>query len=859
MKTIQPPSWSTLLLRWLCASEIIEEVEGDLLEYYQYDLLHKGRIYADVNYALNALKFIKRSNMINSDQMKSSLMLRNAYKMSYRNALKHKLFSFLNLFGLTIGMTSAFFIFVYIIDELSYDGYHQDVNSIFRIVDQVELEDEFEDSAIVPSIWADGIMENIPEIESTTRIQSVKRFNPVIKYKDKIFTENSFVFVDTTLFKVLTYDFKYLDRSNPLSVPNSLIISDKMSAKYFGDENPLGKVLQVDSKDSYTVTGVFRSRSNDSFKFDFAAAFKGPGDISRWVHTFVKIKPLVDHQAVNSKIAQFIEKTYTQIEWLDGDMELQPIKDIHHHSNMKFEYSVNSSIVYIYLFSMVGLMILLITIINFVNIVTARATVRFKEIGLRKVVGATKWQVATQILFETGFYVGFAALASALLVLVFTPYFNDVTQKYINPFELLQMEHWTILTSILLVVIALAGLYPSILLSTFNLRNQNDIKGGPHSSTIRNGLVVFQFALTSIMIMGSIVITRQLDLFQNRELGFDKMSNLIVRVTDEKVKENYVQFREELLNHSGINQISFTQTFPGEREKMAVLIYKVDGSSETTTFATFLTDMKFTQTLGIELAAGRHLDNSREVDKNNCLINEKAAAAMGWTPDEAIGKEFHAIHLKLKGNVVGVTKDFNFSSLHQNIESVVMFPVTHFPKAFNAAIININPEHIEELVPAIAETWRKFSVEAPFEYELLDDNLNTLYQQDLTKGSIFKIFVAISIILSCIGLLGLTTYSLEKRTKEISIRKVLGATTNSITLLLSGTFMKYVLLANLIAIPIALWLTNKWLQEFSYRISLGADIFLIGGIISLSLALLTVIGITIAKSSLNPASQLKYE
>lgn len=825
------------------------------MEYYERDLRDRTRIMANLNYALNAIQFIKSSNM-KSEEARSSVMLMSGIKTGYRNALKHKFFSLLNLSGLVIGITTSLFLLVYILDELSYDTFHVDSELIYRVTDEIELEKDFTRSAIVPSMWADGFSTDIPEIESIARIRPVKRFNPVVKYKDRVFTETSFIDIDSTLLNVFTYDFVHKVAGNPLSIPDAVILSDRMAMKYFGDLNPIGEVIEVNDL-KMTVTGMFRKRANDSFAFDFAGIFDGPGDEARWVHTLIKLKPNTDAGVLSSKLTEYVRSSYEKIEWLDTKIELQPLIKIHHYSDLKFEYGQNSSIIYIYLFSVVSVMVLLITLINFVNLTTSKATSRMKEIGIRKVAGATRFQISVQVLAETLFYVLTASIIAILLLFALMPYFNDFTQKEINLLEVLTPAYWSIIFATIVLLSFSAGIYPAVLLSTLTLRS-HELKGTQASGSIRKALVVIQFALSSLMIMGAIVVTRQLELFQNNELGFDKASTLILRVADDKVREAFREMKGELNQISGINSVSFTQTFPGEREKMAVLVFNVEGMEDVSTYPTFLTDFSFTQALEIELLAGRHFDETRPADKNAILINEKAAAGLGWTPEEAIGKNFKGVHLPIDGNVIGVTTNFNINSLHNDLEAVVIAPVTFFPRAFNAAIINFN-SNPEDILPAIETTWRGFSEVAPFDHTLLDDNLQTLYRQDFTKGKIFRMFVLLTIVLSCIGLFGLTFYTLDKRTKEISIRKVLGASTQNITLLMGSTFIKLVLIANLIAIPLAYLASNQWLQEFSYRINLTVDVFLIGAFLSLLISISTIVYLTIKKALINPAKQLKCE
>ncbi len=859
---VRPPYWPTLILNWICSSEFLEEIEGDLIEYYERDLQHTNKWRAQYRYTVNALKFINSSNLDRgSGRVGMFQLISSSLKTGYRNAFRNRFYSLLNLSGLIIGLTSFFFVIAYLIDELSYDRYHPSADHIYRVIDGVKFDDDFTTGAIVPSGWADGFGSGIPEIEEVGRIHQATRFNPTIKHSNRVFSETGFIFIDSTLLNIFHYQYPYKKSGNPLAYPNAIIITEKMSEKYFGSSDPLDQVLIVNGSQNYVVTGVIQMPDNNSFKFNFAALLIPPKEDRMWNHTFVRLNPETNVPELESKLETFTKVTYGERPYAVRQSmapKLQPLTSIHHFSNLKFEYTPNSSITYIYMFIAIGLIIIVITSINFINLTTARASTRIKEMGIRKVVGAVKGQITIQLLAENVLLVILASIISLVILFLLNPAFNQWTGKEIQIFMLLTPIRWTILILGVVILGLMSGLYPAMSLSTYSIGRQKNVLQEPGRNTIRNVLVMGQFALSTLMIIGALVIDRQLNLFQNTELGFEKMTNVILRVADKEVSKKHESFRNELLLNSAVRNVSFTQTFPGEREKMAVLVYKAAVGDETTIIPTFLTDLHFAKTLGIKLTAGRYFDASRPDDKNNCLINRKAAELMGWS-DEAVGKEMHAIDLNLKGKVIGITENFNFSSLHNDIEPLVIFPVLQFPQAFNVAIVNIEPGQITSVIPFIEETWKKFSVESPFDYALLDDNLKSLYLRDLSLGKVFRAFVILSVIISCIGLFGLTLYTLERRTKEISVRKVLGASVSRITLLISGDFLKLVLVANIVAIPLAYWLAANWLNEFSYRIDLGADIFILALLLSLFIALATIFFITLKKALANPAAQLRSE
>ncbi len=726
----------------------------------------------------------------------------------------------------------------------------------------MKFDDDLTPSAIIPSGWSDGFGASMPEISIIGRIRQSARFNPIVKYHDRVFTENHFIFMDSTMLNIFHYEFIHKKPGNPLAYPDALLITEEMASKYFGTNNPLDEILTVDGDRNYHVTAVIKMPKNNSFQFNFAALFIPPSEDRVWTHTFVRVANDANIPSLESKLKEFVKDRYGEKGYAvrqGMSPKLQALADIHHYSNLKFEYSNNSGITYIYIFSAVGMIILMITAVNFINLTTARASTRVKEVSIRKAIGAPRIQIITQLLLENLLFVTIAFGVALVLALVLNTTFNNLAGKDIQVFAPFTTTNWVFILIGILTMGLCSGIYPAIFLSAHSFNHQNSLTEPHGVQNPRNFLVIFQFVLSSVMIIGVIVIDRQLRLFQNSELGFDKTANIIVRIPDKDIKDKHESFRKELLRNSSIHNVSFVQTFPGERDKMAVLVYEVKNGDETTIIPTFLTDLHFANTLGINIIQGRDFDNSLPGDRNNCLINRKTAELMGWSEVEAIGREMHAVDLKLKGEVIGVLEDFNFSSLHHEIEPVVIFPVLQFPQAFNSAIINIDKQQITSSVATIERIWREFSVDAPFDYTLLDDHLKILYRDDLLKSKIFRLFGVLSVIISSIGLFGLTIYTLERRTKEISIRKVLGATVNNVVMLISGNFLMLVLVANIIAIPIAFWISKIWLSEFPYRIKLTTNIFLYATILSLLIAFLTIIYSTIKKALVNPADQLKYE
>lgn len=858
----QPPKFADQLLQWFCSKDYLEEVLGDLHEYH-YRLQESQVRYVKLRYWLAVIKFFNWSTMTGEDRSGGSTnllsMFKNFTRIFWRNVLKHRLASAINILGLFVGVLSVFFIYMYIYHELSYDRYHPDYKRIYRLVDGIKLDEGFSPGAIVPFGWGDDIQRAFPEVDAMTRVRHSTRFTPTVEYEDKIFNEFGFVFIDSTYFDVFHSYFLARRAGNPLSEPNGIVIDEQIATKYFGDEDPLGKVLTLDQNKKYEVRAVISTPANSSFKFNFALLLNPEHPERFWTHTFFKLKDGLDTKAFEASLESYAKETYSSRSYGSRqslEPKLQPLADIRLHSELEYEFSQNSSITYIYLFAGVGIMILTIAVMNFVNMTTARAVERAKETNVRKVLGAVRKQLVAQFIIEGLWYAFVAVVLSLLAVVIMLPSFNLWTGKDISMSILWQNYNplYMFLATVLLGM--LASIYPALYLSKASIIPSVKYSGAKSGYT-RRGLVIIQFSLSTIMIIGAIIIQKQMHFFQDKELGFNSRSNLVIPLRDPNLQKNHKVFKEELKKHHAINEVSFTQTLPGQRDKMATLVFKEEGKKETTIVPTFLTDHGFLNALEIKILAGRNFDPDIASDQNACLVNKKALELFGW--EDAIGKKLEAVDLKLKGKVIGVTENFHYASLHSEVEPLVIYPVEFFPQAFNYILVNFESGTRDEVMAYVQENWTKHASDIPLDYTILGDDWQTLYIDDVNKAQVFGLFAFASVLLSILGLFGLTYFTLDRRSKEVSVRKVLGASISNIFVLVAIDFLKLILLSNLLAWPLAYIASNRWLQEFAYRIDIGLLTFILSSAAVFLIAIATISLQTLKLALINPAERLKYE
>jgi putative ABC transport system permease protein len=807
-------------------------------------------------------------------------MLKNYIKIALRNFLKHKGFSFINIFGLAIGVACCVLIVLYVLDEVSYDRYHEKADQIYRVGIRGFVNNSLFHGVVTCAPMAQTLVDEFPEVTSATRLQSPGF--PVFRYEDKVFSEERVFWVDQAFFDVFTVPFIKGNPKTALDQPNTIVLTRSMALKYFGDEDPIGKNLNADNRRDYLVTGVVKDvPRNSHFHYDFLASLityedsRSPIWVSNNYYTYVVLQEGTSSEAFEAKLDELVKKyvgpqiekalsiTLEQFFASGGkwDYFIQPLTGIHLHSHLDYELEPNGDIAYVYIFSIIAIGILLVACINFVNLATARAANRAREVGIRKTVGSNRGQLIQQFLSETTIMSFFAVLLALLAIQVLLPLFNIITGKELAVPYIQNVLTIPLLLGLVLFIGILAGTYPAFFLASFDpvLVLKTKMSGRSKKSNIRNVLVVFQFTVSIVLIVGTIIVSRQLRYIQNRKLGFNKEQVVIVKKTDD-IGNQIPAFRQELLKNPKVLNATNTNNLIGN--EFGNSAYKLAGTTgeETHLLWTYRTDPYFVETYQIEMADGRYYKEDRQADKQSAVINEAAVKDLGLT--DPVGKQIVAIgptpDRSLTFTIIGVMKNFHFKSLHHQINPLIVH--LYGPEGRGRYVsVRIHSENIRETMTFIENTWRKFASNQAFEYEFFDDHFARIYQAEERTGQIFFSFSLLAIIIASLGLFGLAAFVAEQRTKEIGIRKVLGATESGIVFLLSRQFAKWVVLSNLFAWPIAYYFMQKWLQRFAYQTSISAWYFLFAFIVVLFVALLTVCYQTVKAARCNPVELLRYE
>jgi putative ABC transport system permease protein len=806
-------------------------------------------------------------------------MFSNYIKIAWRSLLRNKSFSAINILGLSIGMAVCFIILLFVQDELSYDRFNTKANNMYRVVFKANINGgKINESNVMPPV-ARALQNDYPEVKEVTRLRTLG--NPHVLIDGKQFTDASMVFVDSNFFSVFTIAFLQGNAKTALLQPHSMVISKALAQKYFGNENPLGKLINFSQRDNsppFTVTGVFdKIPANSHFHFDmFGSMVTDPDERSNsWMtsnyFTYAVLQNGYDHKKLEAKLPGMVEKYMgPQIQQSMGlslaqfrtkgnelGFVLQPLMAIHLHGNSSSEFEPGGDIRYIYIFSAVALFMLLIACINFINLSTAGAAKRAKEVGVRKVMGSRKQDLVKQFLLESILITAIALSISAILVQLALPVFNELSGKNLS-FGF-NIKPLTALAGLGIVVSLLAGIYPAFFLSSFKPIATLKGKLTAHTNTynLRSGLIVFQFFIAICLITGTIVVYEQMKFIQTTKLGYNK-EQLLVLNNSWALGDNERVFRDQLLNDSRVENVTISGYKPaGPSYNNNALAYPEGRDNQIMKTLEYKVDERYIPTLGMQMAAGRNFSPSMPTDSQAMIINETAAKAFGWG-DDAIGKKIIRENSDRGHNfaytVVGVVKDFHFKSLHEAITPLLMVLNPE-----NGLIVKVKTKDIGSLLASMKQQWASFNTTEPFYYSFMDELYNKTYSAEQKTGSILNIFAVLTILVACLGLFGLATYTAEQRAKEIGIRKVLGASVTQVTSMLSKEFLKLVCIACIIAFPLSYWIMHQWLLDFAYRIHLTAWMFLAAAVIAILIALCTVSVQSIKAALANPVKALRSE
>jgi len=812
-------------------------------------------------------------------------MLLNYLKIALRNLAKHQINTTINVAGLAIGMASCLLILLYVTDELSYDRHWVNGDRIYRMALERKYPGRSTKYAIIPPSYAQSVKKEIPEIEQTTRVFNFGANNnpTLVKIDGRTVEERGMLGVDSTFFQVFQMPFLRGRANQALTRPNTVVLTEQTAHRLFGESNPIGKVLEIVQGPKLEVTGVCADPPrNAHVTFNFLASTRGlqdeqPNHISFSAHTYLLLRPNVDPDVVQGKLPAVVEK------YAAGEIErnfgvsyrdyvkagngyfyfLQPLRSIHLDSHLEAEHQPNGSRSLVSIFSVIAVFVLIIACINFMNLATARSSERAREVGIRKSLGSTTGQLATQFLTESVLMsLGSLLVAVLLVALALTP-FNNLAGKSLTIWAVLDWQTLPLLLLGSVGVGLLAGSYPAGVLSAFD---PIKVLKGKFASTrqghlLRNGLVVFQFAVSVLLIVSTIVVFSQLNFIQRKELGFTKESVVTIQGAF-FLDKNTESFKQEVARLSGVANMGGTSSVPGE-EQFFGITFRKNGDNETITGKGCVVDDQYVQTLGMNMLAGRPF-NHRFNDSLSVILNEEAVRQMNLT--DPIGKQLISPdNFAQRGGppvtytIVGVVRNFHFGSLHQRISPLFVLNERLFNRVNNELVVRIKADDPAPVVGQIEQVWKRYLPDQPFHYSFLENDWNALYQSEQVAQQIFGLFALLAIFIACMGLLGLAMYIIRLRTKEIGVRKVLGASVPGLVMLLAKDFLLLVVVAILIASPIAWYAMNRWLSDFAYRIEMPWWAFLAAGVVAILIAFATVAYQSIRAALMNPVKSLRAE
>jgi len=805
-------------------------------------------------------------------------MIKNFFKIARRNILKNKVMFTINTSGLAIGIASCMFIMLFVLDELSYDHFHEKADDIVRVVFRAKVNNEEIKEAVVMAPVAETLKKEFPEVLEATRIRNIGIRKVIIE--DIKTQKGNFAYVDPNFFDVFTFPIIEGNTVTPLDEPHTLVITQKKAEHYFGSINKaIGKQVYIHEQETpYTITAVIENiPKNSHFHFDLFASMltHKPAESISWTdsgfHTYLLLKNEVDHTFLESKLPQVLKKYMgAQLQEVMGvsydeftkknkiGLFIQPITEIHLKSDFTAVSQIEQGgdIKYIYIFSTVALFMLLVACINFMNLATVTAAKRAKEIGIKKVLGSQKKQLIAQFMTETLMATTIAMLLAILLLMVFLPLFNSLSGKELQIIYLLQPSLIIGFIVLTLVIALFAGGYPAFFLASFKpitaLKNKFYTTG--NNKTIRNALVVFQFVIATGLIFAILTVDKQLSFIQNKALGYDKDQILVLRDTP-ALGIHETAFVDIISKDPRVMNLSRSSNIPAGPTNTNVSGVFMNNEFQRRMFV-YNIDENYIPTMGMELVYGRNFSKDFGADSTNVIINESAAKVLGFLKDSALDKIFYldTKNGKKPMTIVGIIKDFHYTSLHQPIAPLFMQY-----KPSGGVIVKANTLEMSELIKTIEETWNGFHVDEPFHYSLLNESYQQTYATEQKMGTILNIAALLTIFVACLGLFGLVTFTTQQRFKEIGIRKVLGSNVSGVVRILSKDFLKLILFSFFIAFPTGTYIMGRWLESFAYHINIKWQLYVFTAIITLAIAFITVSWKSYSAATMNPVKSLRNE
>ncbi len=792
-------------------------------------------------------------------------MFKNYFKTAWRNLMKNKVFSFINILGLTIGITVCMMIFLFIMNEFSFDNFHKNGDRIYRVMRGAAIDDKSISVAYLSGMHAPALLNDFKgQIVSAVRVSENDNLFTV---GAKSFHEKKELDVDSGFFNFFSFP---LIKGNPTTVLkdlNSVVLTESTAKKYFGSVNDaMGKIIMLNKETPLKVTGIAKDvPSNSHLDFDIVLSLernKDAGWMNRWinngVYTYVQLAPNVSQAQIEKQLPAFVEKYMGSdlrkygYKW---SLSLMPLKDVY-FDTIGLDSVKHGDKTVVYIFLSIAILILLIACINFMNLSTIRAAERSKEVGLRKVLGALRNNLVWQFIGESVLLTAISCILSVGLLLTVMPWYNQLLGYTLNV-SWNTLPVYLFLVGIIIVVGFLAGSYPAFFLSAFSPIQalKGKLKSGKGGASFRQVLVVVQFSISVFLIVGTIIITKQMSYVKNKQLGYNKAQTLIIPIDNGDIYNNLNSFKTELQTQTAVQSVSGMSGEPGGFFDGQA--FDVEGHTEKWNANTEFADFEFVKTLGLKIIAGRDFSSQFPTDTTEAvLINKTAAAKLGWTPQQAIGKWiFNTTGDSNKRRIIGVVDDFNFQSLKQNINALVISPA----QDRRQILVKLKPGNLQAGIALVKNAYNKAAPGYPLEYKFLDQQFGELYQKDIRQQTILSVFAGLAIFVACLGLFGLASFTATKRFKEIGVRKVLGSSVRGIVVLLSKDLLKPVMIATCIALPVGYWAMNKWLQNFVYKTTVSWWIFVLAALATFGIALITVCIKAIRAAVANPVKSLRTE
>lgn len=802
-------------------------------------------------------------------------MFKNYFKIAWRSITKNKIYTVLNIAGLSLGLTCFVFITSWIKDELSYDAFHSKADRIVRVVSKSTTSSEIFEQAVTSAPLANALKTDFPEVESTVRLQNK---GAIVKYGNVQADESGILFTDPSFFNIFDYQLLQGNPAIALNDPYAIILTKTMAKKYFGNDDPVGKTIMIYLFDStgrgapYKVTGILPDApKNAHFTFNFLVSFKtfetySPGAAAEWGkngnYTYLLLRDKSDITKLQLKLPAFAQKhDEKKAEYADNrlDFSLQPLSSIHLTSHLRYEIAATGNMQNIYIFATIAFFILLIAGINYTNLTTARASERAKETGIKKVLGAAKTQLVFQHCIES-LVIAFISLIIAFMIAwVLQPVFFQLSGKDLLLFQSSDLLPFLFLVTLILGI--LSGIYPAIIIMKY--KPVEVLKGKLLSTSggiwLRRSLVVLQFTISIVFIAGILIVNSQLKYIQHKNLGYNKDALLTLKTNgNSDIIQNYEAFKNDILANPLVTGITTSNaTLAGGLGNRGITTISGKGDKITSIIYNLKADQYYIDVYRIQMAAGRNFYENILADSLSYIINEAAVKSFGWkNATEAINKPLNAVGLE--GKIIGVVKDFHYNSLHQQVEPMVIMP-NLAGQRFSQISIRVSMADPQKAIDLITKAWNKDFQGALMEYNFMDKKLNEQYLSEERFSKFFFYFSILSLLIACLGLLGLTSFMVHQKIKEIGIRKVLGASVGNIVYMLSKDFVALILIAFVAATPVTWWIMHKWLQSFAYRINISSWVFAVAGISVLLIALITVNLQAIKAAIANPVKALRAE